>query len=405
MAIVRVANGGGSTSGGTATAGTVYSHNPPTGLTHVVAGGAVSQTAALQSHLDYVKNTWGGGVVDISGVVNGAGVGDDILCGGTTGLTIPSGVQLRGDGKTKMYFADLTTGSAVTVNDNDFTPLMGIWLDGPNWNPTVEAYPSGDASVGLRVTGVGLRFYDLRIRYFGAGVHLAQSNTYILKFVNGSIGNCGVCIYDDGEGNSLTENGESIVFNNYTLHNSILGIWATGNNLDLYFTGGSIDYCDEFARISNAWVYFSDAHLETTGSGPVAYLFDVRNNSHVFTTNCQVIMGNRTALFNPSFGPTNYGYGRAVFKNVAVFYTNPSAVSGTIWSDHLYSWDPSTTTATYHTPFPLRWCAVDAAFCVTDGYNQPNTDPVQITAMGSGAGTFTLTSASSTANRWIRVRV
>jgi hypothetical protein len=383
--------------GATTGARTVYSFDPPPGLTPVVTGSA-SQTTTIQAHLDYVKAQWGGGCVVVTSP------GGDVTCGGTAGLVIPAGVQLRSDGKTKLYFPNLTTGSAITVNDTDCTPLVGVWIDGPNWNPTVLAYPSGNASVGINVTGTGLRFYDIKVRYFGAGWFWANSHTYIAKVYGGSTGNCGVAIYDDGEGNTLTENGESIAYIGHTLHNSLLGIWATGNNLDLHLIGGSIDYCTEFGRISNAHVYLTSTHLETTGASSTSYLFDVRNNSHVYMSNLEIIMGGRAHIFNPAFGPVNYSYGKAQFQNVSVYFTDAAAAAYTRYDEDLISWESGATTKTIYTPFPLRWCAISVEFVATDGFGIPNDDRVRISALTTSTGQLTLTAPTFAGQRWVCVQ-
>lgn len=375
---------------------TIHAADPHPLVTPIVADGVTNDYAALAAQIAYL-NSIGGGRLDLRMP------GQRIKC--NSGLTIPPGVQLYSEESTLLDFSGIGTGTAITVSGQDLTPLVGVYIEGPNSTVSLS-----DTSVGISVTGIGLRFYNCRVNYFGRGVDVAHTDTFIINFIGGLIGNCGTGIYADHVTAATSNAGEGIGFAHFTIANCALGVNASGNGTQLHLSDNSrIDFCTKFGIINGAWLYLTAFHLETIGSsGGLTYLFDVQNNSHVFMSNGDVIMGGSpgsalTNLFNPSNGPSNYGYGLARFENVVVFYVNPSGASDNVFSDQMYAWPASTTTANYHTPFPLRWCAVSADFCVTDGYTQPNADRVQITAMGGGAGTFTLTTPSNANQRWIRV--
>ena len=380
----------------TASDTTILATAPPSGLAPIAADGTTNESAALQALLTWVDVAYGGGQVRLpSGVT--------IKC--NSGLTVPTGVQLVSDASTVLDFSGIGSGTAITVNDSERTPLIGVNITGPNSTASLS-----DTSIGISVTGIQLRFYDVQVSHFGRGIDLAHSETFIINFSGGFVDRCGTGVYADHETAATTNAGEGIGFSQFSVSNSAVGINVSGNGTQFHLTDNSrIDFCTKFGIILNAWVYFTAFHLETIGaSGGLTYLFDVSGNSHVSMSNGDVIMGASagsalTNLFNPSNGPANYSYGLARFSNVTVFYQNPSSVSGNVFSEHMYPWTASTTTANFHTPFPLKWCAVSADFCVTDGYTQPNTDRVQITAMGGGAGTFTLTTPSNANQRWIRV--
>lgn len=376
---------------------TVYSTEPPPGLTAIAADGTTNDASTVQAHLNYVKNTYGGGHVVLS--KPGGAIKFN------TGITIPAGVQLVSNEHTRLDFSGIGSGTAITVNDQDFTPLVGVYLEGPN-----AAGSLANASTGISVTGIGLRFYNTRIRYFGRGVDVTHSNTFILTFVGGDIGHCGTCIYADFEAAGAIVAGERIVFEHFTIYNAARGMNVTGNGTSFYLTNCSVDFCMEFGRILNAWMYFTGDHLEGSGgSGTPGYLFDVTGNSHMFFSNTNIIMAgggtnNLNYLFNPANGPSNYGFGRAVFATCNAFFVDQNGSALNFWSEHMLSWPAGTTTQSLYVPWPIRWCAVTAEFCATDGYSRDTADTVQITGMNSPAGRLTLTTPSSGAQRWIRLR-
>lgn len=369
---------------------TVRSFEPPTGLTALVAGGSTSQTTVLQAHLDHVKATYGGGVVDVRRP------GSSIKL--NTGITIPAGVQLLSDEFTNLDFSGLTTGAAITVNDQDFTPLIGVRIYGP------ADRVLSNVTVGLSVTGIGLRFYNTRIRYFGKGVDLSHANTYILSFIGGDIGHCGTCVFDDTETGALAQNGERIVFNHFTLYNSERAVHVTGNGVTVHFTNCSIDYCTEFGRIQNSWVFYTGSHLEKSGT-VTDYGFVLLGNPHLFVDNSLFVLSGMAHLVNPSStGPSNYAYGAARFSNVSAFYVDVDAVSNTQYSEHMVGFPVNATTVTVSTPFPLKWVTVTAQFAATDGYTQVNTDTVRISAIDPPTGKITLTApAYAGGHRWVLV--
>jgi hypothetical protein len=380
---------------------TVYAFDPPPDLSPLVSG-AGDQSVNLQAQLDYVKNQFGGGRVVI--IKPGATLNF------AAGVTIPTRVQLVMDERTILDFSAMgDTGSAITVNDNDFVPLVGVRIQGPSGDPRTTPTNTTDLSIGVNVSGVGNYFHNLRIKSFSRGYYTANSGTYINTMVGGSIVQCRNAVYNDAEVGSLVENGERLVFQNVTIANSPRGINITGNGVSAFFTNCSIDFCTEFGRIANAWVFFTGCHLETGGSvaGP-NYLFDVSGNSHVFMTNTHVLMstsrpGGLYYMFKSDQGPTNYGFGLARFHNVSAFFTDQLGTQSTRFSEQMLQLPANATTVSFRTPFPYKWSPLSVSFAATDGQVPPNHDTVRVSGMSSGLITFEA-SAAHTSARWLRIQ-
>lgn len=338
---------------------TIYSAAPPaeTGLSPLPASATVDATAIVQAHLDYVAATWGGGQV----VVTKSGTPRTIKF--LTGLTIPARVQLVSDESTIFDFTEMSTsGHAITVEDEEFTPMVGVWIAGPEDDGSVSG-----TSIGVHITGIRLRFYNCHVQWFGRGWDMAHDETWLVSVIGGSTHNCGTCVYVDNVAASADNAGEGMVLDHHTLFNAGRGFIATGNGVDFKMTNCSIDFCEEFGYISDAWVYLTACHLESQGGISGTYLFDVRGNSKVQFANVDVIMGEGTTgdlnyLFNHSEGPSNYGNGRASFTNTKIFCKSPAGADVTQWSEHMFEWpnDGSTTVVDMFTPFPLFWCPVSA---------------------------------------------
>lgn len=378
--------------------GTVYATHPPTGLTAVTADGTTNDATALQAQLTYVKNTYGGGTVNVSAP------GKTIKC--NSGITVPRGVRLVSDPSTVLNFSGIgSTAAAITVDDDDFVPLVGVTLVGPAGDPRDTPTNTTHTSVGIKVNGVRLDFHDIRITSFGRGVDLTANDTFSVSFVGGGIDKCYVCIYADQIAASAIENGEGFTFERFTLYNSVRAFRICGNGISFFFEKCRIDYhLTDFGVIEDSWVYFTDCHMETTGCTS-DFLFDVDKNSHVYVTACHILMGTSSFLFNPSKGPWNNGYGNALLTNTDIFCLDPSSNAGEHYSSALREFPANTTTMTLFTPYPVRWCPMSAEFVASDFRAQPNFDQVRVDLGNASLGTVTLTaSASSTDIRFVRIR-
>lgn len=333
---------------------TIHAFDPPAGLPAVVDDGT-DQSATLQALLDYAKNVYGGGTVTL--LKPGAVIALD------SGIVVPSRVKLVSSEDTLLDFTGMpTSGTAITVNDEAFTPLTGLNLVGPESTGSVTG-----TSKGIDVTGIRLRFRDIKVKDFGRGWDWANSETWLVSVIGGEIERCGTGVYLDNVGASATNAGEGMILDHVTVYNSGRGFIATGNGVDFKMTNCSIDFCAEFGYIHDAWVYFTACHMESQGGISGAYLFDVRGNSKVAFANCDVIMGEGTTgdlnfLFNPAEGPSNYGNGQAQFTNTKIFCKSPTGNDVTQWSKQLVEWpdDSTTTTVDLFTPYPLFWCPVSA---------------------------------------------
>lgn len=378
---------------------TVYADNPPAGLTAVTFNNSTDDAPALQALLNYVKSTFGGGRVVLS---KPGSVGVRIL----SGLVIPAKVQLVSDEWTLINASGMNSGTAITVNDSDFTPLVGIRLDGGLFTPTTANLTS--TYTGISVTGVNLKFEKLHLQYFGRGIDIARSNTFLLAFTDCGIGRCAVGLYADIEAAAASNSGESIVFARGVIANSVRGFQASANGLNLRFKDASLDFCTELGTNNNGRI-FIDGHLEVGGVDAGAYLFDLTGNGILKISNTEIVMGGGRSgglqqICRADRGPANYGFGAVRIKNTTCFFVDPTNTGDSRHSEDLIPWETGITTKTFYVPWPLRWVQVTAQFCATDGAVPPNADTIRVSAMNTTTNQITLTSSASFAGqRWVRV--
>lgn len=383
---------------------TMYADDPHPGVTAVVANGSTNDAATVQTQLNYVKTTWGAGVLVLPA---------NKTLKMNAGITIPAKVQLVYAG-TVLDFSALstTTGVAVTVSDSDFTPLVGTggMIVGPSGDPRGTPTNTADVSVGVKVTGVRLDFIDFNVRSFGRGVDTAQSETWSLTFRGGSIYQCYYCIWADNNADVASNAGESIVFDGLTIYNAVRGMRICGNGVSAFFTHCRIDYLlTRFGELEDARVHFTNCHIEVGGT-QIAYLFDVDKNAHVDFTATYILMGAGSPnitfyLFNPAKAPWNPGFGGARFSGAKIFYVNPSAANSEQRSEYMVAFPSGTTTLALHTPYPIRWCPVSAEFVSSDSTRVANTDQAYVTWTDASTGNITVTaSASSGSTRWVRIK-
>lgn len=387
--IIRAGSIVAATTDGAGFPATVNAAAPPGTLTPVTFNNSTNDQPALQAQLDYVKAAYGGGRVVLS---KPDGVGVRI----TSGITIPAKVQLWSDETTLINAAGITTGAAITVNDVDFTPLVGIRMDGGLTLPTTTDLTS--SYTGIRVTGRGLRLEKTHLQYFGRGIDLATSGTFCNTIVGGHMSRVATGFYLDYEAVGNPVSGERNTIKDFTVANSVRGFNASNGGNHLRFENVSIDFTDEAGRISNAHVYYQ-GHIETTDP----YIFDVSNNAMLQMADTELILG-QAVLFKTGVGPTNPGFGGARFHNCVCFFTNNVGVSGTIRSEHTFLWPATTASFTLYVPYPLKWCPVEAHFTYLDGTTVPNGDQITVAASPSATGQLNMTAPTNAAARWARVK-
>lgn len=383
---------------------TVYADEPHPGVSAIAADGTTNDAAALQAQLDYVKSTWGAGRVVLPS-------GRSVKC--SAGLTIPTKVQLDYSGATlDQSGISTTSGVGVTVNDADFTPIVGTGglIIGPSGDPRTTPSNTADVSVGVKITGNGLMFSDLNVRSFGRGVDTAQSNTWSLTFRGGRIFQCYYNIWADNDADVASNAGESIVFDGMSIFNAVRGMRICGNGISAFFDHCRIDYLlTRFGELQDARVHFTDCHIEV-GNTQIAHLFDVDKNAHVYFGDCYVLMGAGSPnitfyLFDPAKAPWNINFGGARFENTSIYYVNPSGSGSEQESTLMVDLPANVTTATFHTPYPIRWCPVTAQFASTDTTRVGNFDQVYVTWTDATTGNITITaSASSASVRKVRIK-
>jgi len=380
----------------------MYADDPHPGVAAVVANGTTNDAATVQAQLDYVKATWGSGRLVLP---------PNRALKMNAGITIPAKVQLVMDPTTTLDFSALSTtaGVAITISDSDFTPLVGGLVVGPSGDPRSTPTNTADVSIGLKVTGVRLNLVDVQVKSFGRGIRGSHSDTWSISYLGGAIYQCYYNIWWDNNADAATNAGESITFERTTIYNAVKGMRITGNGVSAFFEKCRIDYLlNRFGEIEDAWVYFTDCHIEV-GATQISYLFDVDKNAHVFFTGCRILMGAGSPnithfVFNPAKAPWNLTFGGARFTTSTVFYVNPSGANSEQNSEYMLEFPANTTTLTFHTPYPVRWCPVSADFVSSDFRTLTANDTVRVGWSDSASGNVTLTaSASSTSIRFVRV--
>jgi hypothetical protein len=377
---------------------TIYADSPSGGLTAVTFNNTTNDQPALQAQLNYLSSTYGGGRLVLS-KPNGTGVKIN------SGITVPAKVQLVSDETTLINATAITSGAAITVNDTNFTPLVGVRMDGGMFTPTSADLTN--SYTGISVTGTGLKFEKCHLQYFARAIDITHSNTFGLTFQDFTIDHCATGLYGDHEAAGTSNSGEKITYSGGSIANSVRGFRLTGNGTHTRFTDTSIDFCAELGSVNNAHV-FIQGHLESGGDGVNNYLFDVTGNSVFDVADTQIVMGGRTGglyyIFKQTAGPSNYAFGSARFRGVHCFFTDSDGASKNIRSEEMVDWPATTTTKTISTPFPLRWCTTTAQFCITDGGGLPNSDVIYVSASNTSTGKITLTAPSNANFRWALVR-
>lgn len=367
---------------------------PPSGsgLDPIIADSSVDDHDALQAQLDWVHSEWGGGAVIVRAP------GRTVRC--DSGLTVPAGVQLVSDEKTLFDFSNLSSGVAITVSDSNFTPLIGLRLEGGMTSPTTSDYTS--TYTGIKATGNGLRFERLHVKYFGRGIDLATSNTWAVKFVGGIAENCAIGAYIDHETAGTSNSGEELVFDGFDFANNVRAWWATGNGTDVQFSNLSMDFSSgDIGKVNNAQIYIRGCHVETSAG---SYVFDVTGNTQFHASDTRFTLG-QMLLFKTAQGPANYGFGKAAFEHCEAFFTDDTSTSQNVSSELILSWPATTTSMNIYVPWPLKgWCAIGAEFVNLDAYYVPNDDHPLITARYDLTGELTITAPSNAADRFIRLK-
>ena len=380
---------------GNAAERTVYLGNPPagSGLSAVLANNTDEQ-AKVQAALTYVDTTWGGGYVI-------GPVGSTVKI--NSGITIPNGVQLR---DTILNCTGMSgTGYAVTVNDNDFAPMVNVKMDGPGKTSTVK---------GLAVTGTGQRFERLQIRNFGINVDLSNNNTYINTFVACAIGESNLCVNQDFSTSGANNSGEKTVFRDCAFFNSNTIFYVTNNQGGLFVDGCSLDYSGKMGYFSTSHVFFTNSHIEsnfvTTSSG---YFFEPAFEARVAFTACNFMMGSTGGeglryIIRPNTGPSVNGRGRVQWSNCAAYFVDTGHTGQQRFSDELLWIDPSTSAKTFETPFVSNWGPITAHPGRYQGDTQGQATITVSTGFSSGAqnGQVTITApAGVPSGQYLPVRI
>lgn len=379
---------------------TVYSAEPPVGLTAIAADGTTDDSATIRAHLAYVKSTYGGGRVVLPAAKT-------IKC--SSGITIPAGVALVGSVTTVLNFSSAGNATAITINDANFIPLIGMSLIGNNTGDGSTF--SSTTSIGISITGNGLSFRDININRFNKAIDLAHDNTFIVDFYNCSIGNCALCINIDLTG--VNNSGERIVFNACTIYNSGTIFRAYGSGVGLFMQGCSLDYSQVYGNIGDAHVFLSNCHLEskkvnssTTDWGTLNdYIIYMTGTGRLYMDNCNLIFSGAVYhVICATQGPYTFGNGMAHFSNCTSYNTPTSGPAQQGFSEGLYAANSGDTTKTVYSMFMSKWNSVSTLMVATDTYPQ---SPIglYISALDAVAGSVTITfnAPIATSPTWVSV--
>lgn len=374
------------------------------GLTAMAVNNTTNDATAAQAILNYLNATYG--------------VGSRMFVRGgtsrmTSGITKPTGVQIIGTELSRWDFWDAGNVTALTVTDDNFTPIRGLRITG-NQTGSNTATPNTTTSVGMSVTGARLNFEDLLIQGFNQGLDVTNNNTYIHNYDRCYWDNCMIAINADlannfGAGGAAVSNsGERMNFNKCTVANSGTGFLASTSGLGLNFTGTSIDYCRVFGRIQDAHVFITaGSHLETTGgTTPNSYLIDMNFASRLTIADTNFIMGSQGVFYVVNTATASPGYyAMAHFDGCHAYYVVPTGVTSTRaeFSEQVFPVTTGASTITVASFFITKWNAIKVNVVAWNGNPAANVT-ARISAIDHVNGTVTVTlSAAAPANTWIEL--
>jgi hypothetical protein len=378
-----------------------WSPSPESGLTALAVNASTNDAPAAQAQMNYLNTTYG----------TGARL---FVRGGTSnmnaGLTKPTGIQIIGTELSRWDFFFAGNVTALTVTDDNFTPIRGLRITG-NQTGSNTATPNTTTSVGMSVTGARLNFEDMLIQGFNVGLDVTNDNTYIHNYDRCYWDNCKTAINADlansfGAAGSVNSNsGERMNFTRCIIANSGTGFLASASGLDINFVGTSIDYCRVFGRIQDSHIFFTNSHLETTGgTTPNAYLLDMNFASRLTMEACNFIMGNQGVFYVVNTATASPGYyAMAKFEGCHAYYIVPTGVTATRaeFSEQVISVPTGATTVTVASMFVTKWNTMKVAVVAWNGNPAPNIT-ARISAIDHTNGVVTAAlSGAAPANTWL----
>lgn len=387
------------------------------GLTALSVNASTDDRARIQAMLNYLNTTYGRG----STLILSSGTSNV-----NSAVTLPAGVRIQGvPGESLWDFWGAGTGTftAITISDNDCTPITGLRINGQQWDSNTST-ANVTTNTGLNIAGHHLNFVDVKVSGFNRGINITNSNTYILTFERCVLNNCKTALFGDLGGNygatAVTNSGEMIRLSNSVISNSGTGFAVSGNNMGLFLEKTCIDFTNIFGKAYDSHVFLTDCHLETTynatpstmGSdgSPARYLFDLDANPRMNFTNCLFIMGAAGiySVINPAKAPWNNGVGVVQFDTCNGATTNHASVpAGTInggFTTVMVNFGTGETTKSAASLFVSRWNAIRAHTVSVDSSVQSGINAT-ITTVNQTQGyvTITLSSAAPSGGIWTAV--
>lgn len=373
------------------------------GLTAAAVNGATNDASRYQSMLNYLSSTYGGGTLYVPPGTSVMG----------SGITIPANCMIVGNEASKWDFSSAADGTVgITVDDNNRSVINGLTILA-NQTGANSGSPNTITKTGLKIHGARLTFRNMRIQGWNWGVDVSDNDTYIHTYDNCVFSANRLCYNADivnafgynpgGSSNS----GERMSFTNCLFDNSGLAAAGSGSGLSLHFSNCSFDYHRDFFRGRDAHWFFTNCHLETSGTTtPAGYLFNLDFASRVTMDACNFIMGSEGVYSAVNNGTTSPGvYAMAHFKDCDAYFVNKTGVTidyKAEFSNPVVAVTTGATTVKVASMFLTAWSTVSVEVVGWNGNAAANlTARISAIDLANGNCTATL-STTAPANTYLR---
>lgn len=374
------------------------------GLTAAAVNGSTDDSSRYQAMLNYLSSTYSGGTLYVP-------PGTSIM---NSGVTKPAGVAIVASEGNLWNFSSAPDGiTGVTVSeDNSRRPVIdGLYIKA-NQTGANGGSPNTITKTGLKIHGARLNFRNMRIEGWNWGVDVGDNDTYIHTYDNCVFSANKVCYNADiinafgynpgGSSNS----GERMSFTNCLFDNSGLAVVGSGSGLSLHFSNCSFDYHRDFFRGRDAHWFFTNCHLETSGSTtPAGYLFNLDFASRLTMDACNFIMGSQGVYYcvNPATQPGTGVYALAHFTGCDVYYEVKTGVTAykAEFSEAVVAVTTGATTVQVASFFITTWNPITASVIAWNSNPAPNIT-ARVSAVDQTNGVVTVTlSGAAPANTYI----
>lgn len=374
------------------------------GLTAASINGSTNDAGRYQSMLNYLSTTYGGGTLFVP-------PGTSVM---TSGITIPTNCMIKGSERSIWDFSSASDGVVgITVDDNNRSVIDGLYIKA-NQTGANSSSPNTITKTGIKIHGARLSFRNVRIEGWNWGIDVGDSDTYIhtydnCVFTQNRIGyNCDIVNAFGYNPGGSSNSGERMSFVNCLFDNSGLFAAASGSGVSMHFTNCSFDYPRDFFRGRDAHWFFTNCHLETSGTTtPAGYLFNLDFASRVTMVACNFIMGSEGiySLVNNST-PSPGVYAMMHTSDCDAYFVNKTGVTidyKAEFSDPVVAVTAGATTVKVASMFLTAWSTVSVEVVGWNGNAAANVT-ARVTAIDLTNGNCTVTlSGAAPSNTYIRL--